>query len=88
MKFTISQQWDGKPTGHEPIEVTLTSAGNGVTMKVEGPFFNDPSSPSTRPGEPAPQLWDYEGIYVSRTECEIRAVHFDVTSTMMLTGTN
>ena len=61
MKFTINKQWDSKHTGHDPIEVTLTSSGNGVTMKVEGPFFNDPPSPPTPPGEPAPQLWDYEG---------------------------
>ena len=61
MNFTLNQQWDGKPTGHDPIEVTLNSGGNGITMMVEGPFFNDPASPPSAPGEPAAQLWDYEG---------------------------
>ena len=61
MNFTINQHWDGKSTGHDPIKVTLTSGGNGIRMMVEGPFFNDPPSLPSAPGEPAAQLWDYEG---------------------------
>ncbi len=61
MKFSITMQWDTEPTGHAPVDVTLSEAEGGVTMSVKAPFFNDPAAPSTPPGSATWKLWDYEG---------------------------
>ena len=63
MEFSITQEWDGSPTNHDPVQLTLTQmeGGHGVSFKVTAPFFDDPPAPPTPPGEATPGLWEYEG---------------------------
>ena len=61
MEFSITTQWDTTPTGHAPVDITLSEAEGGVTMSVRAPFFNDPAAPSTPSGSATWKLWDYEG---------------------------
>lgn len=41
--------------------LSFTATEDGLKMIVEAPFFNDPPSPGTKPGEPLYGLWNYEG---------------------------
>ena len=61
LDYTISTQWDGRPTDHAPITVTLEPGDGHVTMKVKAAFFDDPPNPGGTKGEPYSQLWDHEG---------------------------
>ena len=62
LTFEITQQWDGRPTGHDPITLQLSKSDeNTITMEVNAPFFNDPGNPGGEAGKPFDQLWDYEG---------------------------
>jgi len=60
-EFSIRTTWDGKPIDHEPVKFTV-NALNDDSLKVEvrGSFFNDPGSPAVPPGNPCPELWEYE----------------------------
>jgi len=60
--YSIRQQWDGRSTGHDPIELTLTPHSAGLDLEVTAPFFNDPENPGGEQGEAFPQLWDYEVV--------------------------
>lgn len=42
------------------------NALNDDSLKVEvrGSFFNDPGSPAVPPGNPCPELWEYEGTVI------------------------
>ena len=64
MTFEITQRWDGRPSGHDPITVTLSTShksDDAITLEVNAPFFNDPGNPGGEPGKPFDKLWDYEG---------------------------
>ena len=61
MEFAIKTKWNSESVDHEPITVTLSSTQEGVRVPVAAPFFNSPPAPRGKPGEPFPQLWDYEG---------------------------
>ncbi len=65
LTFEITQQWDGSPTGHDPIMVTLSNSikPDFITMEVNAPFFNDPGNPGGEPGKPFDKLWEYEGWF-------------------------
>ncbi|GFO34360.1 upf0462 protein c4orf33-like protein [Plakobranchus ocellatus] len=62
--FAIRTTWNGDCIKHEPIKITLGPASDesGVVIKVLGPFFNSPAKPDGPPGQPFPQLWDYEVV--------------------------
>jgi hypothetical protein len=68
-EYTISNQWDGKPqnSDNSPVTIKLERFRNehkspgGVKLIICAPFYNSPSNPGGKPGEPFPQLWDYEG---------------------------
>ncbi|XP_072040486.1 UPF0462 protein C4orf33 homolog isoform X1 [Amphiura filiformis] len=64
LTFEITQEWDGSPTGHDPIMITLSRSGNAdsITMEVTAPFFNDPGNPGGEPGKPFWELWEYEVV--------------------------
>lgn len=65
MTFEITQRWDGRPSGHDPITVTLSTShksDDAITLEVNAPFFNDPGNPGGEPGKPFDKLWDYEVV--------------------------
>lgn len=49
--------------GHDPYEFAISTTNDLSSIKVDvcGPFFNDPACPSSPPGEPCDELWEYEG---------------------------
>ena len=63
LKYEICHQWDGQPVSHDVITLTLSNAQDGaLVVSVTAPFFNDPPNPGGAPGQPFPNLWDYEGL--------------------------
>ncbi len=64
MEFRITKQWDGQPTGHGDIIVTLTPNRGGLDLSITAPFFDDPDDPGGEKGQPFHGLWDYEGIII------------------------
>jgi len=60
--YTLTKQWDGQPTGHGPINITLLPHQGGLILRVNAPFFNDPGNPGGEVGEAFPGLWDYEVV--------------------------
>jgi len=67
MEFNIATTWDGQSLNHKAVKIVLSTATNGrdLNIHVEAPFFNNPPNPGGPVGQPFPQLWDYEGIYMS-----------------------
>ncbi|XP_074651960.1 UPF0462 protein C4orf33 homolog [Tubulanus polymorphus] len=68
-KFTIDKQWDSTDVNHDKrVEISLepsTDNNSGsLIIKITAPFFDDPARPDGEPGEPFPQLWDYEVVEV------------------------
>eukprot|EP00794_Sanderia_malayensis_P007400 gene7401-8220_t len=63
MSFEIRSQWHDQPIDHEPVKLFLksNSESNSLDIEVEAPFFDDPA-PNGKPGQPFPQLWDYEVV--------------------------
>ena len=61
LEYKITQQWNSKSTGHDPVTLTLTPETDGVLLEIQAPFFNDPSDPGGPQGQAFPELWDYEG---------------------------
>ena len=60
--FQITRTWDDRPVDHVPVNISLLShSDDGVKVLIRAPFFNDPEAPNGMPGEPFPNLWDYEG---------------------------
>ncbi|KAK2193054.1 hypothetical protein NP493_17g00019 [Ridgeia piscesae] len=64
MEFAIRTKWNSEFVDHEPITVALSSTQDGVRVTITAPFFNSPPAPGGKPGEPFPQLWDYEVVEV------------------------
>ncbi|XP_013782432.2 UPF0462 protein C4orf33 homolog [Limulus polyphemus] len=64
MTFKINRTWDDHLVDHAPVSIDLSrdSTKGLVIMKVNAPFFNDPTSPEGPPGEPFFKLWDYEVV--------------------------
>ncbi|XP_029950895.1 UPF0462 protein C4orf33 homolog [Salarias fasciatus] len=62
MEFSIQSTWDSSPVDHDPIKITFSDGQTGLTMKVSGPFFNDPAAPPGPAGHAFPGLWDYEVV--------------------------
>ncbi|XP_028299998.1 UPF0462 protein C4orf33 homolog [Gouania willdenowi] len=62
MEFGIHYTWDSNPVDHDPIRISFSPGNGGLTMKVSGPFFNDPASPPGPPGHAFPGLWEYEVV--------------------------
>lgn len=62
MNFNITKTWNGSNIDHPPVQLAFLTAENGLNMRVESTFFNDPGNPGGEPGQPFQNLWDYEGI--------------------------
>lgn len=61
-EFSIRTTWDGQPIDHQPVKFTVNAVNDdSVKVDVKGSFFNDPGAPSVPPGNPCPELWEYEG---------------------------
>lgn len=60
IELTITQTWDGQvlPKTSQFLW-TLQLDSDHLLIRVSGPFFGDPSPPSTVPG-PTPALWEHE----------------------------
>ena len=65
IEWTIDKTWDGRDVEHDPIKIQLSPAtsGNCLFLKVQAPFFNDPSNPGGPKGQPFLGLWEYEGNF-------------------------
>ena len=64
MRFEIGTTWNSLPVDHKSVRFTLSKAPGGVSVSITAPFFDSPSSPAGKPGEPFPQLWEYEGEFL------------------------
>ncbi|KAM4708127.1 UPF0462 protein C4orf33 homolog isoform 1-T1 [Discoglossus pictus] len=60
--YKITTTWDSKLVLHEPLTITFKPHTEGLIMEVDGPFFDDPSTPPGQPGEPFDGLWDFEVV--------------------------
>jgi hypothetical protein len=69
MNFNITKTWNGSSVDHPPIQLAFSATENGLNMRVESPFFNDPGNPGGKPGQPFQSLWDYEGIQSINRKC-------------------
>ena len=74
--YTINTTWDGQSINHDPVNITLTSDGGDVRVNIEAPFFNDPTDPGGKPGQPFDKLWLYEGNVTHSTIPRQVKVHF------------
>ncbi|XP_073428189.1 UPF0462 protein C4orf33 homolog isoform X2 [Dendrobates tinctorius] len=60
--YRITTTWDSKPVLHEPVTITFKPHQDGLVMEVYALFFEEPTAPSGKPGEPFNGLWDYEVV--------------------------
>ncbi|XP_048778108.2 UPF0462 protein C4orf33 homolog [Ostrea edulis] len=56
----ITKTWNNLDVNHPPVRLVLAKATGGLEIRVNAPFFNDPSNPGGQPGQPFNGLWDYE----------------------------
>ncbi|XP_077333031.1 UPF0462 protein C4orf33 homolog [Lithobates pipiens] len=60
--YKISTTWDSKPVLHDPVTITFKPHPDGLLLKVNALFFDDPLAPPGEPGKPFNGLWDYEVV--------------------------
>ena len=61
MNYSINTTWDGQAIDHLPVTISMEpDRCYNLVVTVDAPFFNDPANPGGKPGQPFPQLWDYE----------------------------
>lgn len=67
MDMKIRKQWDSTDIDHAPVEIKLdwNKGDDFLTLHFNGPFFDDPKAPTGKAGEPFPELWEYEGKFIS-----------------------
>ena len=65
LQYNITKQWEGDEINHRATEVTLSwnEGDDFLTAVFTGRFFHDPAPPHGTPGEPFPELWNYEGMH-------------------------
>ena len=59
--YHIHTNWEGSDISNEGAQIQLTQELGSLHIQVTAPFFGDPPNPGGEPGQPFPQLWDYEG---------------------------
>ncbi|KAM9330465.1 UPF0462 protein C4orf33 homolog [Gastrophryne carolinensis] len=60
--YTITTTWDSKNIMHDPVTITFKSHSDGLLLKVNALFFDDPPAPPGEPGKPFMGLWEYEVV--------------------------
>jgi hypothetical protein len=64
MNYSINTTWDSQAIDHLPVTISMEpDRCYNLVVTVDAPFFNDPANPGGKPGQPFPQLWDYEGSF-------------------------
>lgn len=61
-RLLIEHTWDSSPVNHDPIKIVFSPDQSGMKIEVFGPFFNDPAGPPGAPGQPFPELWEFEVV--------------------------
>jgi len=63
VRLVVAHTWDGEPLEpSQQTEVVLRPTDNGLQIRVDAPYHNDPPPPG--PPEPTDGLWNYEVVEI------------------------
>lgn len=61
MEYSIKTFWNGDGVNHDYVNITLNESEEGMMVEMKAPFFDSPSNPGGKVGQPFDELWEYEG---------------------------
>ncbi len=77
MRLVIASKWDGTPApAEEHVELELERQPDGLLLRIDAPFFDDPTPPA--PVGSTPRLWQFEVVELMLLGSEDRYLELEL----------